>query len=176
MDSTDDPRKRWAMLEFFIPRGDKGEDGEIGPAGADSTVPGPVGPKGDKGDIGNTGPAGAISSLTPSTPTRTLNSNFTPSATNHVWVSYTVRIACALTLSGGQNGTVQLLSDTATTPTTSRARARNENSGTLVVGLAINNSQDIQLSYLVPAGHKVRLSSSGTATMSIIDQVEVLTS
>lgn len=47
-------------LDFYIPRGGKGERGEIGPAGPKGD-PGPRGPQGEKGEVGpqgETGPQG----------------------------------------------------------------------------------------------------------------------
>lgn len=84
-------------------------------------------------------------------------------------------INCTATLAGGQNGTVQLLSDTASPPTTVRATARNENSVTLAIALTAVNNQTIPLSYLAPPNHNVRLATSFTGnscTMSIVTQTE----
>lgn len=114
--------------------------------------------------------------FTPSTPARTLNTVFTPSATNAVMVFYTVSISCSMTLTSGQTGAVELRSDTNPTPTTVRARVSNTNSGTLTIGLALVNAQEAELSYLVPAGHNIKLVSSGTATIAITSQSEVLIS
>lgn len=97
-----------------------------------------------------------------STPSRTLDSDFTPSASQSVMVFYTIRIATSL-LAG--TGSVELLSDTSSTPTTLRSR--------VALTATINSTQDCVLSYLVPAGHKVHLSSAGTATISIVAQSEV---
>src|SRR5262249_52878473 len=45
---------------------------------------------------------------TPSYPVRSLNTAFQPSVTKDTMVSYSVDIACTLSLSGGQTGTVFL--------------------------------------------------------------------
>lgn len=111
--------------------------------------------------------------ITASTPSRSLNANFQPSATKATWVSYSISISCAMTLGGGQTSTVELRSDTSATPTTVRATAANGNSGTLIVGVAITNAQTLPLSHLVPAGHNVRLVSSGSCTVSLVSQTEV---
>lgn len=110
---------------------------------------------------------------TPSTPSRTLNNNFTPSASDAVWVTYTIEITCTATLSGGQTGTVELRSDTNATPTTARSSISNSNSISLAIAITSSNTQRASVSYLVPANHNVRLVSSGTATISIVHQSEV---
>lgn len=106
-----------------------------------------------------------------STPTRALNTNFTPHASKPTWVSYTIQISASTGVLGAAGGgTCELRSDAAATPLTSRASARNETSG------LVNNTQITrhQLTYLVPPGHNVRLNTTtvGTATISIIEQVE----
>lgn len=109
-----------------------------------------------------------------STPSRTLNSNFTPNASKMVFVSYTISISCSATIAGGgQTGKVELRSDSSATPTTVRGWVANTNSVTLAVAVGVVNTQEAVLSYLVPAGEKVRLVSSGTATISIVAQSEV---
>lgn len=110
---------------------------------------------------------------TPSASTRALNTNFTPSATQATFVTYTISITCAATLAGGQTGTVELRSDTSTTPTTVRSTVSNTNSVALAVAITVTNTQVASVSYLVPPGHNVRLVSSGTATVSIVAQSEV---
>lgn len=116
-----------------------------------------------------------ITSITYSstTPSRSLNTNFTPSATNAVWVFYTISISCTITLAVGQTGSVELRSDTNATPTTVRSKVSNTNSGLLTLGLNLVNAQESILSYLVPPGHNVRLVSSGGATISLTNQNEV---
>lgn len=145
-----------------------GSQGSAGPTGA-------PGVQGIQGVTGAQGIAGTPNSLsyTASTPTRTLNTNFTPDATKAVSVVYTIQIACTATLIGGQTGTVQLLSDTNTTPTTVRDTVANTNSVSLAIAVTVVNTQTASLHYIVPPGHNVRLASSGTATISIISQSEV---
>jgi len=122
-------------------------------------------------------PPAAPLTATPSTPSRSFNSNFTPSATKAVFVSYSVTIACTASLSGGQSATVELRSDTNATPTTVRAAVANANSVSLAIALTAVNTQTSVLSYVVPAGHSVRLaapSAGGTVcTTSIAAQTEV---
>lgn len=106
------------------------------------------------------------------TTSRTLNSNFTPNASSAVMACYTVSIACSISLGGSCSGTVDLRSDTNTTPTTSRGQASMSLGGTLVLGLTLSNTQVQQLCYLVPPTHNVRLVTSGTATITLVTQVE----
>lgn len=114
------------------------------------------------------------STVSTATPSRTLNSNFTPSATKMVWVAYTISISCSATIAGGgQTGKVELRSDTSSTPTTVRAWIANTNSVSLAVAVGVVNTQEATISCMVPAGHNVRLVSSGSATISIVAQCEV---
>lgn len=111
---------------------------------------------------------------TASTPSRALNTNFTPSATNAVFVSYSIGMTCTATILGGQSSTVELRSDTNATPTTVRASINAGNSVSIAISLTAVNTQTVSLIYLVPPGHNVRLVSSGTCTaLSIISQSEV---
>lgn len=111
--------------------------------------------------------SGKLDAPTVSTPARVLNTNFQPSATRPVFVSYSIQIVAASTLITPQTGTCQLISDAVAVPTTSRARVTNGLSGVLATG-----TQAAQLSYIVPAGHFVRLATSGAATITITDQLE----
>lgn len=121
-------------------------------------------------DAANTLTGNITVASSPSTPSRTLNANFTPNATKATMVFYTIEITCILSLLGGQTGTVELRSDSAATPITARCAVRNANSG--IIGLT--NTQYSVVSYLVPAGHNVRLVSSGTAaSITIVNQAEV---
>lgn len=119
------------------------------------------------------GPSGIVTYVdNPSS--RTLNTTFQPSATYAVHVAYTISIAATITLSGGQTGTVTLLADTNTTPTTLRNKVSNSNTGTLTIGLNLTNTQEVTLTYLVLPGYNVKLVSSGTATISITAQCETM--
>lgn len=114
--------------------------------------------------------------FTVSTPTRTLNSNFTPNATKAVLCIYSVKTQVTNPLLvGTSTATVQLLSDTATTPTTERARAEASSGVGITVTVALTTSNTATLTYLCPAGHKVRLASttSGTGSVSIVSQTEI---
>lgn len=121
--------------------------------------------------IGIQGPSGVVS-FTDTTMARTLNTTFMPSAKYAVQCAYTISIACSLSLSGGQTGSVELRCDSNATPTTLRNRVSNTSSGTLTIGLNLVNTQEVTLTCLVCPGYNVRLVSSGTATISITAQAE----
>lgn len=112
--------------------------------------------------------------LTPSvaTPTRTLNSNFTPSATRPVLCIYSIQI------NSGNNvdGQVELRSDSAATPTTARAMIRSQIAVSGLLGVSGSTISAGVLVYLVPATHNVRLvtiNNSGTPTFTLVNQVEI---
>jgi hypothetical protein len=158
--------------------GPKGDTGATGPV---STVPGPQGPKGDTGATGAAstvpgplGPAG-FSTVTPSTPTRVLGTAFQPHATKAVLTSYSAKTQVTNPLlAGASTATVTLLSDAANPPTTERARVEAVSSVGLAVSLALTTANTAPLTYLVPAGHYVRLVSTvtGTGSTAIVSQVE----
>lgn len=108
-----------------------------------------------------------------STSARALNTNFKPSTTLPVWVSYSIAFTCTASLAGGQTSAVELRSDTATTPTTVRATTGDQNSVSLAIAITSVNGQTASLTYLVPPNHNVRLASSGGCTVSIVSQSEV---
>lgn len=118
-------------------------------------------------------PAAPAQTITTSTPTRTLNSTFTPSTTKAVFVSYSVSISCTASLAGGQNGSIELRSDSASPPTTIRAVSANANSVALAIALTVVNAQTTVLSMLVQPNDTVRLVSTGSCTNSIVAQTEV---
>lgn len=158
------------------PQGPKGDTGDTGPTGA-TGAQGPTGATGSQGATGATGATGAsgLSSITETTPTRSLGSAFKPSATKAVLCSYSARIVSSLSLSGGQSGRIELLSDSANPPTTVRCRVAGGATGTAVVGLTDTVTVEGVLSYLVPANNFVLLQSvneTGTPTYSITTQFE----
>lgn len=161
------------------PKGPQGEPGAAGSAGVTGAT-GPTGPQGNtgaqgpqgvQGDTGPTGPDGTIS-VTPTVSARALNTNFTPHATRPTWCTYTTEITAVASLVSGQASVVELRSDTNTTPTTVRASCRSDVNITLGLSIGWNHVTRHTLSYTVPAGHKVRLVSSGTATITISHQTE----
>lgn len=112
-------------------------------------------------------------SYSASNPTRTLNSNFQPSASNVVDACYTISFACSISLGGTCTGTVELRTDSAATPTTYAGKTEMSIGGTLVIGLTLSNGQKGQVCAKVLPGHNVRLVSSGTATMAVDGSREV---
>lgn len=142
-------------------------EGPQGPTGA-------TGATGATGSTGSQGPAG-FSGITVNTPSRSLNSDFQPSSTLPTMVFYTVELICTANLSGGETATVELRSDSASTPTTVRTTVRNANSVSLAIALTLVNTHVGVLSYIVPAGHNVRLVSSatGSPTITLLSSVEV---
>lgn len=109
-----------------------------------------------------------------SSPNRSLNMVFMPSATDATMCHYTISIACTISITTGQTGSVTLFSDKGSPPTTFRGRVTNNNTGALTIGLNLTNTQETVLSYLVPPGYNVELVSSGTGTISITGQSEVI--
>ncbi len=188
----------WPALDGVPgPQGAKGDAGPAGAAGAkgdqgapgDTGPQGPAGPSGQAGQKGDQGPAGSpgaqgltgpagspgLVSVAPSTPTRALGAAFQPSATKATFVSYSVKTSVTNPLLvGTSTATVTLLSDAATTPTTERGRVEATSGVGVSVTLALTTSNTAQLSYVVPAGHWVRLVStvSGTGSAAIVSQVE----
>lgn len=115
------------------------------------------------------------SSLSVSASSRVLNTNFQPHATKWVKVCYSVKVQVTNPLLvGTSTGTVKLLSDASNPPTTERARAESTSGVGVTVTLALTTSNTIELTYIVPPGHYVRLDSTGagTFTNSIVSQVE----
>ncbi len=171
------------------PGGAVGSTGPTGPGG----VQGPTGPTGWTGWTGSTGWTGAASTVTgptgatgwtgptgpavgtQSTPSLSLNgSGVQLHATKPVMLVVSVSISAALTLGGGQTGTVQLISDSSSTPTTVQDEATCSLTGTLVVGVAITSAVTTSVCFLVPAGWYVKLTTSGAATMSIVRQTATI--
>lgn len=113
--------------------------------------------------------------VTPSTPSRTTASAFQPSTHRPVAVSYSVRIAAAITLTTGAAGRFELKSDASNPPTTVRARVAGGVTGTLVIGASLSTLAEAPLTYIVPAGHYVQIDTvteAGTPTYTITTQVE----
>ncbi len=113
-------------------------------------------------------------------PSRTLNSAFQVSATRASYVNYSVDIATSVSLAGGQVGTVFLeyANDSGfTSGVTEVGRFVNGQTGTLVVGLTLNQTNTAQVQGLIPAGKYVRLrtaNTTGTPTFTFRSAQEVL--
>lgn len=113
-------------------------------------------------------------------PTRTLNSAFQISSTQDAFVSYSVNVACALSLTGGQQGTVTLkyADDSGFTTNVKTAQPCTfSNTGTLVIGVTLNQLATATLSNIIPAGKYAMLSTSndtGAPTFTEINAQEIL--
>lgn len=93
-------------------------------------------------------------------PSRGLNSVFQPSGNRDTFVNYSVDISCALSLAGGQQGTVYLeIADDSgfTTNIQEVCRSVNGNTGTLTIGLNITQNMTAQLTGMIEVAKYVRL-------------------
>lgn len=98
-------------------------------------------------------------------PTRTLNTMYFPSGNRDTYVNYSIDIACTLSLSGGQAGTVFLEiadDDTFSTNIQEVSRTVNGNTGTLSLGLAITQNCTAQLSGMIPAAKYAKIRTANT--------------
>lgn len=132
-------------------------------------------------NLPNVGTAGSYSTVTTdaqgrvssgttmafATPTRGLNGTaFQVDASRAAFVSYTVDVACTLSLTGGQTGTVtlQYADDSAfTTNVTTVQSSVSGNTGTLTVGLSLTQTTTASLTGLIPAGKYVKILTANTA-------------
>lgn len=118
----------------------------------------------------------AVDSATASTPSRTLGTAFKPSADRMTMVTYSASADCTITLSGGQEGRVELLSDSANPPTTIRADVIGcKNTGTVVVGVTQVVGTRGTASYIVPVNDYVlvrKVDVTGTPSYAITRQTE----
>lgn len=128
----------------------------------------------------DTGNAIRLRSKTFNNPTRSLNSAFQISTTQDTAVSYSVDIACTLSLTGGQAGTVFLryADDSAhTTNVKEVCRFAASNTGTLTIGLALNQIATGTVSGIIPAGKYAKMitnNDTGTPTFTYRNAQEVL--
>ena len=112
--------------------------------------------------------------------TRTLNSIFQVSSTRDSLVNYSVDIATTLSLTTGQSGTVylEIASDSGfTTNVQEISRAANGQTGTLTIGLGLNQNVTGSLNGYVPVGYYARLrtqNNTGTPTFTYRSGQEVL--
>lgn len=112
--------------------------------------------------------------------TRSLNTCYQISATRDADVSYTVEVLSTLTLTGGAFGTVYLRTysnSSCTTGTQELNRDGNGNTGTVVVGIATNQTGFAKLTGTVQAGSYVQIvteNTTGTPTFTARPGQEVL--
>ena len=115
-----------------------------------------------------------------SSASRSLNSVFQISSTRDCLVNYSVDISCALSLSGGQTGTLflEIASDAAFTLNVQEiCRFANGNTGTLTLGLAITQLITGAVSGYIPPAYYTRLrtaNTTGTPTFTYRSGQEVL--
>lgn len=120
-----------------------------------------------------TATAGQLASPTGwSSPARTLNSNFKPSATRTTLTTYSGTWSGTLTATGSVAGVIQLLSDTAGTPTTECDDQQPAFSATLLIGVALTQVSPWKVTCMVPADFNVRLATSGTGSFAITSITE----
>lgn len=125
-------------------------------------------------------PAAAPDPRSFATPTRSLNTAFQISTTRDALVSYSVDIATSVSLVGGAVGTVfiEYADDSGfTTNVKEIGRTVNGNTGTLVVGLTLNQIATAQITGIVPLAKYVRLrtaNTTGTPTFTFRSAEEVL--
>lgn len=118
-----------------------------------------------------------IDSATASTPTRSLGTAFQPSASRLVYACYSFAIDWTISVTGGQAGRIELLSDSANPPTTIRAAVPAGLTGTVVVGVNMSGTGGGQLCYLIRPGDYVLLRSvnvTSTPTYTVTRQAELL--
>jgi hypothetical protein len=135
---------------------------------------------GSYNDLTNKPTIPTVTSMSFATSSRSLNSAFQVSSTRASYVNYSVDIATTVSLSGGQVGTVYLeyADDSGfTTNVTEIGRFVNGQTGTLVVGLTLNQTNTAQVQGMIPAGKYVRLrtqNNTGTPTFTYRSGQEVL--
>lgn len=106
-----------------------------------------------------------VSAMSFATSTRSLNSAFQVSASKAAFVSYTVDIATALSLTTGQTGTatLQYADDSGfTTNVVTVQSAVNGNAGTLTIGLNTVQTGTASLTGIIPAGKYVKIVTANT--------------
>jgi hypothetical protein len=89
---------------------------------------------------------------------------------------YSIRVSSTVSIAGGQAGRVELRSDASSPPVTVRARLAGGSTGAVVVGVAITDIMEGELSYVVPAGDNVQLTTVdevGTPTYTLVVVTEI---
>lgn len=113
-------------------------------------------------------------------PVRSLNTAYQPSTSQDTFVSSAVDIACTLTLSGGQTGTVifEIADDSGFTTNVQTVNSTaNGNTGTLTIGLSLTQTATASVCGGVPKSKYYRLRSvntTGTPTFTMRSIQEIL--
>lgn len=122
-------------------------------------------------------PVGLSEQFTPTTPTRALNTTFMPSATRPVLCMYSVQVNGTTTLLSGDDGVIELRSDTGSPPTTVRASMRNRVFQGLGVTVGTNTVVRAELVYLCPPGHNINLTTVvllAAPIFTLVNQTEIV--
>jgi len=106
-------------------------------------------------------------------PGRSLNTAFIPDVNRTCSVVYTVRIQTSTTLAGGTNGQVDLQISSDNVTYTTVASASSGISGGLILGVAISQDKRDSLTAVIPPNYYVKLTTSGNATITLVNQYEV---
>lgn len=105
---------------------------------------------------------------------RPVNSTaFTLSASQDTFVSYSITVSAQITLLGGATSTATLQTSPDGTTWTSVSQVSAGITGTVLVGIAITNSQIGILTAIVPAGYQTRIVSSGTTSFTLGEEVQI---
>jgi hypothetical protein len=119
---------------------------------------------------------GIVDVTATTTPSRSLGTAFQPNATRTTLVTYSASADCTISLSGGQEGRVEILSDSANPPTTVRGDVTGcKATGTVVLGVSEVNGARGTVTYMVPASDYVLLRSvnvTGTPSYALTHQTE----
>lgn len=118
--------------------------------------------------------------LSQSSVTRSLNTAYQPSTTRGCNVFLTVQIATSISLTGGQSGRAifEIATNSGfTTGVQELTSFKNEQTGTLVIGLTLNQTLAGIVGGFVPAGYYYRVrtvNTTGTPTFTYISGQEIL--
>jgi len=117
-------------------------------------------------------PTIALPTASQSSASRSLNTSFLINASRGCFASYSVDVSTSLSLTGGASGTIFFeisLSSTFASGIQQLASFTNANTGTLTIGLALNQTVTANFTRYVPAGYYVRLrtvNNTGTPTFT----------
>lgn len=158
---------------FTIPAGATGATGATGSQG----IQGVQGATGATGSTGATGANGLGVPTLNTAPSRTANSNFTPSTTKPTYVYYTVAVSVTNPLLAGTSTANAFLeySTNGGYSWTTIGQASNSSGVALSVTVAITNIQTVQLVGVIPANALVRIrtTTTGTGSVTMGTQLEV---
>jgi len=106
-------------------------------------------------------------------PGRSLNTAFIPDVNRTCSIIYTVRFQTSTTIGGGTSGQVDLqISDDNISYTTISSTSSGI-SGGLILGIAITQDIRDSLTAVIPPNTYVKLTTSGNATITLVNQYEV---